>query len=466
MDFAPLIAKLIAKSIALLCAFAVGGFEPVHEPFPAATDFVYDVYGNHWMLDKGGHLLVAPAQNPDKRELVQSGPWKFLRPDEYGYVWVADSKRIQRVDPRAPAQGWDDFTDLLAGGEITAMDNSPSGSVLISLSEGKIAELDRIDKRTIELAPAPRRITALRTDGQGRIWAKAEGVVYRKAALPEAWQKTWELAGRLPGGNHDLAGETIGTRFYIAGGQTAAWGYPAVAHVFDSLYEFDEPAREWRVAAKLQRPRFYNGTAALNGEIWVIAGCTRDAAGKAVFLDSVEICDPRTGSVKAGPVLPFALEMPLAVHIGERIYVAGNDRLLSIGAGETNWREEPGMPVADGLKAFAGTAWNDQFFVTIPKLGLASFDSRLNAWATVSTEWRPRSAQVAEFRNELWVMGGREIPDGKVTMIYNPVSRSWRRGPDLPRDLAWGAAATVNGRLLVAGGAAGRCYNNRTFILR
>ena len=466
MDFA----QLITQAVALLCAAVVGGFEPVHDPFPTGADFwaapVYDVYGNHWVLDKDGRLLVTPAQSPDHRELVQTGPWKFVRPDEYGYIWVANSKRIQRLDPRNLAKGWEDFTVMLAGGGITAMDNAPSGSVLVALSEGKIAELDRIDKATIEIATAPRRITALRTDGQGRIWAKAEGVVYRKAARSDAWQRTWELAGRLPGANHDLAGDTIGSKFYIAGGQTAAWGYPAVAHVFDSLNEFDEPTRKWRLAAKLPHPRFYNGTAALDGEIWVIAGCTRDAAGKAVFLASVEICDPRTGRVKTGPALPFPIEMPLAVHIGKRIYVAGNDRLLSIGGREANWKEERGMPLAEGLKALAGTAWNDRFFVTIPKFGLAAFDVRTSAWNTVNTDWRPRSAQVAAFQNELWVMGGREIPDGKVTMIYSPVARSWRRGPDLPRDLAWGAAGTVDGRLLVVGGAAGRCYNNRTFLLR
>jgi N-acetylneuraminic acid mutarotase len=63
-------------------------------------------------------------------------------------------------------------------------------------------------------------------------------------------------------------------------------------------------------------------------------------------------------------------------------------------------------------------------------------------------------------------MGGRDIERQERTVIYSPVSRKWRSGPDLPRPLAWGAAATVGGRLMVVGGAAGRGYSNRTFLLR
>jgi hypothetical protein len=367
-----------------------------------------------------------------------------------------------RLDPRAPHPTWDDFSDSLAGGQITAMDNAPSGSVLVALASGKLVEVDGTDRRLVSEMDAPGDITELRTDGLGRIWIRAGGKSYRKEAHADAWQKTWELAARLPGGNHDLSGEAVGTKFYMAGGQTAAWGYPATAHVFDGLFEFDEPSRQWRVAAKLRHPRFYNGTAVLGGAIWVIAGCNRDSAGKAVSLSSVEILDPKTGANRNGPEMPFAIEMPLAVHIGNRIYVAGSDKLLSIGIGEAAWKAEADMPI--GGKALAGCVWNGRFYVTIPKLGLAAFDPRAHAWSLVSPEWQPRSAQVAAYRNALWLMGGRDIADGRTTMTFD--GSAWRHGPDLPRELAWGAAAVVNGKLMVTGGAAGSWYNNRTFILR
>jgi hypothetical protein len=455
----------LAKLILLLLA-GTGGFVPVSDRFPAPVEsprVAYDIYDNHWKLDRDGALLVQPAQNPSAWVLVHRGPWKFLRLDEYGYLWAATANVIQRFDPRSPALGWEDFSDALAGQQIAALGNAPSGAVLVATDAGTLIELDRTDKRSVVVTDAPSGITRLFTDGEGQIWLEAKSRVYRKAAPSDAWQRTWELVARLPGANHDLSGEAIGTKFYMAGGQTATWGYPAVPHVFDGLYEFDEPARTSGVAARLLHPRFYNGTAALDGKIWVIAGNVRDAKGDAHPLATVEICDPVTGQVKQGPELPYPIEMPLAVHLGRRIFVAGNEKLLSIAPGETHWRQEPGIPPTAGLKALAGTAWDNCFFVTIAKLGLAQFDG---AWTVLSREYQPRSPQVAAFRNAIWVMGGRETANDHTTMIFDLTSHQWTRGPDLPRDLAWGAAAVVNGRLLVTGGAAGRCYNNRTFLLR
>ena len=111
----------------------------------------------------------------------------------------------------------------------------------------------------------------------------------------------------------------------------------------------------------------------------------------------------------------------------------------------------------------AGGTWGDNFFLTIPKLGLARFDV---AWSIAGPQYQPRSPQVAAFRQAIWVMGGREAADGRATRIFDTVTREWHSGPDLPRELAWGAAGVVDGRLIVAGGADGRCYNNRTFLLR
>ena len=156
----------------------------------------------------------------------------------------------------------------LKGGKITALANAPSGSALVALKSGQVVELDQQKSERIVLAEAaPAGIAELLTDRFGQVWAVADHRTYRKPAAAGAWQRNWELAARLPGSNHDLAGEAIGAKFYVAGGQTATWGYPAVAHVFDGLYEFDLAKRTWRIAAQLGRPRFYAGVAALDGRV-------------------------------------------------------------------------------------------------------------------------------------------------------------------------------------------------------
>ena len=453
-----------------LLLLSAGGFAPTTEKFPAATGEVYDIYDNHWALNGEGRLLVKPAQSKSAYVLDQishlpDGQWRFLQADEHGYLWIANNTSVLRLDPRKPLAGWEDFTAALGGGSVTAIATAPSGAMLVAMDAGKLIELDRTDRLLTTMSEAPPHIEKLHTADDGAIWVIAQGKAYRKPATADTWQRHWEMVARLPGANHDLSGDAIGSKFYMAGGQTATWGYPATAHTFDGLYEFDLRTRRWRTAATLARPKFYVGTAALAGKLWVIGGGVRNADGEAHPVNTVEICDPKSGKVQPGPAFPYAIEMPLAVHIRDRIYVAGRGKLLSIGQAESTWRTEPDMPATAGLQALAGTTYRDKFYIALPKVGLIAFDPALHSWQTVSTTYQPRSPQMAAFAHGIWCMGGREVP-GDGTMIFDPSSNSWRRGPNLPRELAWGAAITVANRLLVAGGAAGRCYNNRTFLLR
>ncbi|MFN7625126.1 MAG: hypothetical protein ACK5RS_18465, partial [Acidobacteriota bacterium] len=74
------------------------------------------------------------------------------------------------------------------------------------------------------------------------------------------------------------------------------------------------------------------------------------------------------------------------------------------------------------------------------------------------------SCQMAAWRGEIWMMGGRDITNLAETRIYNPRTRTWRMGPELPIPLSWGAAGVVGGRLYVTGGAAERSADDRTWI--
>ena len=50
-------------------------------------------------------------------------------------------------------------------------------------------------------------------------------------------------------------------------------------------------------------------------------------------------------------------------------------------------------------------------------------------------------------------LGGVDIAERTATHLYHPAQRTWRKGPDLPTPLAWGAAGVVADRLVVTGGA-------------
>ena len=60
------------------------------------------------------------------------------------------------------------------------------------------------------------------------------------------------------------------------------------------------------------------------------------------------------------------------------------------------------------------------------------------------------SAQVAAHQGCVWVIGG---VGETQTWCYDPSSRVWRSGPELPTSQSWGAAWSAAGQLLCIGGA-------------
>ncbi len=464
--------------------------KPPVAPPPGTRTVAYDVHGNYWALAPAQSklpLLVLPADKPNEwipetESGIKGGQWKYLAADENGLIWLASARQVLCLEPLY-GKSWHSISDDSAfpRDEITAMAIAPSGAVLVAFASGRLAELDRVQRRegrtvwienVIQIQQAPAKITQLMTDADGRIWAAADGKIYRLDAAEKAWQKDWVLAARMPGSNHDLSGDITGGRFYAGGGVTAGWGYPPKHTIFQDLLEFDPVAAQWRVAAKLGIPRGYNATSVLDGDVWVIGGDVELVDGKRLAVGTVQICNPRTGEVRMGPQLPIAMPMPLAVHINGRIYTAGSPKdeykepgkLFSIGTGEKAWRQEPDGPI--GMGPLAGTAHDSKFYVVVPNRSLAIFDTVKRTWTEVIPPKPSRSGQVAAYKGEIWLMGGAGVRDNVETHIYNPKNGVWRTGPDLPRPTNWGAAATVNGRLMVTGGAGGRCYNNRTFLLR
>ena len=467
---------------------------PPGVPVPSQSGpAVYDTCDNHWVLappDASGNrrILVLPAQDPTvwltcPVSNLPGARWKLLAADELGYVWAASDHHLVRLDPRHLEAGWIDMSLTLGpNATITALGIAPSGMVMAALAEGWLLEIGlSAEQPSVHRTKVPPNAEVVGSDEMGRCWLRAGGSWWMREAAADAWQREWKLLARLPGGNHDLAGDSLGDGFVFAGGQTADWGFPAGRHAFSELFALDNTQSAWRTVARLRSPRFYNGTTVLNGEVWIIAGNYRDASGTAHFLDTVEIVDPLTGKIRGGPRLPCAFEMPVSARLGERIYVAGGvdpailsataghhfdgpGRLFSIGAGEQEWRREPDAPVV--FNNIAGTSCGRQLYLAVPMAGLVRFDAAMGKWEVIGGPSAPRSPQMAYFHDEIWLMGGRDIPNSRQTHIYTPGTGVWREGPGLPRDLSWGAGGLVNNQLILTGGAGGPGYSNRTFILR
>lgn len=328
-------------------------------------------------------------------------------------------------------------------------------------------------------------------DDRGYVWLIGKRAIVFDPRKPElgaldtartnfAANPHWIAKTRMPISNHDLTAAVLKGKFYVAGGLTADYGFPARSHPFDELWELNPNTWSWRVAAKLFRARIYCATASFDNKIWVIGGDVIEPDGKRFAVTTIEVIDPRTGQVTRGIDSTIARPMPLALTANGRLYVMGNARdqydqpgqMESIGKGETAWRRESDGPA--GMGPLAGAALNDKLYVIVPKKGLAIFDAKASRWELIVPPGGvPRSCQMAAYRGEIWMLGGQDIEDQTQSLIFNPRTKQFRKGPPLPRPNSWGAAASVNGKLIITGGAALRSqsdriyiYNDQTFVLK
>jgi len=439
-----------------------------------------DQFGNLWALTrKAGTttwtgVAMLPDAAPERWQPIEigknAGALADLVSDTVGYIWIAGKAGVLRFDPRQPQEGWTTFPrdGALPAGEATALGLSPAGMPVVGLASGALYELD-IQPRgkylvnLITSAALPRApVRGIFTDAQGRLWVSAGGGIYRRDASAQAWQRHWNTLAALPRNDHDVFAAVVGDKAYLPGGM-AAHGFPAVFTNFDRMSVYDAAANRWTLTPPMSVSRCYTGVAALQGRIWVIGGGI-DIDGKRRPTDLVEIYDPATGAWAKGPALDKPRTEAVVTAAAGRIYVIGGTSpagyetsAVSIGPGETTWRPEPPSPLP--LFQCAGCTLNDIIYIMVGhNPGLLAYDPARRAWRNDLApiplkDGGPRSSQVIGHQGEVWMLGGRETDQPLAAWHYNPATNTWQAGPDLPHETCWGAAADINGRLLLMGGA-------------
>lgn len=447
-----------------------------------------DLHGNRWGLAAtaaGEQVMVCPANEPQAWQYagLPAGRWTHVLADRFGFVWVAGEDGWRRLRPVAWEEGWD-----IVGVDVppaTCLALSPRGTVLAGTADGGVLELQTEASgalRTQELGSLSAPVRAVFSADDGSVWAATENQVHRLDAAEDAWQRTWrQMPGHMPGGgNHDVFAAQVQDRVYVAGGWPGAWGLPTTRHVCDELFALDPRSGYWRVASRMHIPRRYNGIAALEDRVWVIGGETRTAGregeGQALYL--VDIYDPTSDTWAAGPALNDVRTDPFVVTCGDRIYAIGGaahnsgpklDTVESIGPGETAWRFE--APLPEPTRQGHGCALDGVVYCCSDD-GVFAFDTSTGRWIEdLPQPPGPLSNGIlaAAFQGEMWLMGGF---DYDAVWCYNPQTRTWRSGPDLPTPQSWGAAIVVDDELFVICGAHGATphegviYDDRTFVLR
>ena len=166
----------------------------------------------------------------------------------------------------------------------------------------------------------------------------------------------------------------------------------------------------------------------------------------------------------------------VVVVSGGRIYCIGGAgktvrSVISIGAGEALWRTEADVPT--NIIQSSGCVLDGIIYVSAFRKGLIAFDPAAGTWQAdlpACPRENPSASLTAACKGEVWVRGGSGTKSPRAVWKYSPRTREWTAGPDLPTPLCWGAAAELDGRLVIAGGAYGTrgiyVFSNRAYRLR
>jgi hypothetical protein len=463
---------------------------PIQAPL-GSKSLCFDNHGNFWALSpslRKGHwqIMVLPAQDQskwvvDKLGGLGSGPYEELICDHKDHIWLRSKKELYRLYAHSPSWQLMSADSTFPQGQITAMCTAPTGEVVVALAGGNIVTIDRKApaprqqiRNIIKVESAPKHISEMGVDAEGQLWARTKkNKSYTRSGSSTAWQKNWELVSLMPGGSHDLGGDILNGKFYMAWAISGDFGYPSTGKFHDQMLSFDHQTKLWKKEVTYGMPRGYCGTGVLGDQIWTVGGDALDPEGKRYTTDLAQIYDTKTKKISQGPKLPALLPSTLCLSSGERLYVLGYTKgknqalkLYSIGQGETKWTAEPDGPIGGGSSY--GCELDGKLYTVVDHRYLAVYDTSLKTWSTHVPPHNPRSPAVGHHDGKIWLMGGRGKEGGKVSYTFNPMDASWNKGPDLPRELSWACAFNIEGELYLTGGASSSPYafSHRTYKLR
>ncbi|XP_028285968.1 kelch-like protein 36 isoform X2 [Parambassis ranga] len=271
---------------------------------------------------------------------------------------------------------------------------------------------------------------------------------------------SWEVETELPAqrSHHCLA--VLGGFIFAAGGSsTRDNGGDAASNV---LYRYDPRHNLWTWGAPMNQRRvdFYLGAV---GDRLIAVGGRNDTGA----LSSVEVYCPTEDCWSYVAGLPRSTYGHAGtVHCGVVYISGGHDYqigpyrrdVLSYDPSRDGdvWVERQPMSLARGwhcmaslnhlIYAIGGSNDHEETTERFDILQVESYDPRSGQWTRVAPLLLPNSeGGLAVWSGRIYVLGGyswENMAFSRSTQVYNPVTGSWTKGPDLPKRTA-GASACV-----------------------
>lgn len=298
-------------------------------------------------------------------------------------------------------------------------------------------------------------------------------------------QGKWIKLAPFPDPSEELLGASAGGKMYVFCGLAPGWVPKAL------VYEYDPATDKWAKKKPMGLPSHHVAFTEYRGKIYAFGGFVLPQSGPAAWvpINNAWEYDPANDSWKALAPMPTRRGSPVAVTIGDKMYIIGgavpgpNQTAVhparphtSVGTVEeydpaTNtWRARASMPTPRN-HATAG-AVNGKAYVIGGRVGAAfisggssnigvieGYDPATDSWSQgLARMPTARSAGAGgAYGGRVYVTGGeyqdyRMMATLKAFEAYDPATNSWQTLPSLPVSRHGLAAAVIGNRLHMVSG--------------
>jgi N-acetylneuraminic acid mutarotase len=248
-------------------------------------------------------------------------------------------------------------------------------------------------------------------------------------------QGKWAKLAPFPEPSEELLGASSGGKMYVFAGLAPGWVPKAL------VYEYDPATDKWTKKKPMALPSHHVAFTEYKGKIYAFGGFVLPPKGQPpawVPIDNAFEYDPAADSWKVLAPMPTKRGSPVAVSLGDKIYVIGG---AVAGPGQS--AVHPARPHTS-----VGT--------------VEEYDPAANTWRARASMPTPRNHAVGGAVNgKVYVVSGRVgaafISGGSsnvgVTEAYDPATDSWSQGlARMANARSAGAGGVWGGRLYITGG--------------
>lgn len=297
-------------------------------------------------------------------------------------------------------------------------------------------------------------------------------------------QGRWVKLAPFPEPAEELLGASANGRLYVFCGLAPGW------KPIGMVYEYDPATDRWTKKKPMPLASHHVSFTEYRGKIYAFGGFAYPQSGAAAWvpIDNAWEYDPANDSWRALAPLPTKRGSPVAVTVGERMYVIGGTTNapgqsavhparphVSLGTVEeydptsNTWRARASMPTPRNHAV--GGAANGKVYVIGGRVGGAfitgpssntdiveEYDPAADAWSYRAKMPTPRSAMAAGVHEGRIYVSGGEYQDARMMATfraleaYDPARNAWAVLPSMPTARHGLAAGVVGNRLHMVSG--------------